>query len=61
MARKAMIEKSKRKPKSQVRQKNRCQRCGRSRAFLRKFGVCRLCFRELSLNGMIPGVRKASW
>jgi small subunit ribosomal protein S14 len=61
MARKALIEKSKRKPKFQVRVKNRCQRCGRARAYLRRFGVCRLCFRELALNGMIPGVRKASW
>jgi small subunit ribosomal protein S14 len=61
MARKALIEKSKRKPKYQVRVKNRCQRCGRARAYLRRFGLCRLCFRELALNGMIPGVRKASW
>lgn len=61
MARKALIEKSKRKPKFQVRVKNRCQRCGRARAYLRRFGMCRLCFRELALNGMIPGVRKASW
>jgi small subunit ribosomal protein S14 len=56
-----MIEKSKRKPRFSVRQHNRCQRCGRSRAFLRKFGICRICFRELSLQGMIPGVRKSSW
>jgi small subunit ribosomal protein S14 len=56
-----MIEKSKRKPKFTARQHNRCQRCGRSRAYLRKFGLCRICFRELSLQGMIPGVRKASW
>ena len=61
MARKALIEKSKRKPKYQVRVKNRCQRCGRARAYLRRFGLCRICFRELALNGMIPGVRKASW
>jgi small subunit ribosomal protein S14 len=61
MARKAMVEKSKRKPKFEVRRHNRCQRCGRSRAFLRKFGLCRICFRELALNGLIPGVRKASW
>ena len=61
MARKAMIEKSKRKPKFGVRVHNRCQRCGRSRAFLRKFGLCRICFRQQSLNGEIPGVRKASW
>jgi small subunit ribosomal protein S14 len=39
----------------------RCQRCGRSRAVLRKFGLCRICFRELALQGAIPGVRKASW
>ena len=61
MARKAMIEKSRRTPKFEVRAHSRCQRCGRSRAFLRKFGLCRICFRELALNGMIPGVRKASW
>ena len=51
MARKAMIEKSKRKPKFKVRVHNRCGRCGRSRAFLRRFGLCRICFRELSLQG----------
>ena len=61
MARKAMVEKSKRKPKFQVRAHNRCQGCGRSRAYLRKFGICRLCFRELALNGLISGVRKSSW
>jgi small subunit ribosomal protein S14 len=61
MAKKALIEKSKRKPKFHVRQHNRCARCGRSRAYLRRFGVCRICFRELALEGMIPGVRKASW
>ncbi len=58
---KAMIEKAKRKPKFKVRQHSRCNRCGRSRAFLRRFGLCRICFRELALSGMIPGVRKASW
>ena len=56
-----MVEKSKRTPKFAVRQHNRCQRCGRARAYLRKFGLCRICFRELALNGFIPGVRKASW
>jgi small subunit ribosomal protein S14 len=61
MARKALIEKSKAKPKFAVRRGNRCGRCGRSRAYLRKFGLCRICFREMSLNGEIPGVRKASW
>ncbi len=61
MARKAMIEKSKRKPKFQVRVKNRCGRCGRSRAFLRRFGLCRICFRELASVGRLPGVTKSSW
>ncbi|MCH2471952.1 MAG: type Z 30S ribosomal protein S14 [Gemmatimonadetes bacterium] len=61
MARKALIEKSKRTPKFAVRQRNRCQRCGRPRAFMRKFGICRICFREMSLRGEIPGVRKSSW
>ena len=61
MARKAMIEKSKRKPKFSVRAHNRCNRCGRPRGFLRKFGLCRVCFRQMALNGDIPGVRKASW
>lgn len=61
MARKALIEKSKSKPKYGVRAYNRCGRCGRPRAFLRKFGICRICFRQMSLAGEIPGVRKASW
>jgi small subunit ribosomal protein S14 len=61
MARKALIEKAKRTPKFGVRRRNRCQRCGRPRAYLRKFGICRICFREMSLRGEIPGVRKSSW
>lgn len=61
MARKALVEKSKRKPKFAVRRRNRCQRCGRPRAYIRKFGLCRICFRELALKGEIPGVRKSSW
>jgi small subunit ribosomal protein S14 len=61
MARKALIEKTKLKPKFGVRAYNRCNRCGRPRAFLRKFGLCRICFREQALRGEIPGVRKASW
>ena len=48
-------------PKFKVRFHNRCRICGRPRAFLRKFGICRLCFRQLALNGEIPGVTKASW
>lgn len=61
MAKKSWIAKAKRKPKFAVQQHYRCNRCGRSRAYLRRFGLCRICFRELALNGMIPGVRKASW
>ncbi|MEA3441891.1 MAG: type Z 30S ribosomal protein S14 [Chloroflexota bacterium] len=61
MAKKCMIAKSKRIPKYKVRQRNRCQLCGRPRAYMRKFGLCRLCFRQLAVNGIIPGVRKSSW
>ena len=61
MAKKALIERLKRKPKFEVRVRNRCQRCGRPRAFIRKFGICRVCFRQMSLRGEIPGVRKSSW
>jgi small subunit ribosomal protein S14 len=61
VARKALIEKSKRTPKFKVRGYNRCHRCGRARAYYRDFGLCRLCFRELALMGEIPGVTKASW
>jgi len=61
MARKAMINKSKMEPKFSVRQHNRCHLCGRPKGFLRRFGLCRLCFRELAWRGEIPGVRKASW
>ncbi len=61
MAKKCLIAKANRKPKFKVRGYNRCRRCGRPRAYLRKFGVCRICFRELALRGDIPGVVKASW
>ncbi len=61
MAKKALIEKWKSEPKFQVRAYNRCRRCGRPRGYLRKFGLCRICFRELALEGKIPGVVKASW
>jgi small subunit ribosomal protein S14 len=61
MAKKCLVEKAKRKPKFKVRGYHRCQRCGRSRAYIRKFGICRICFREMALRGEIPGVRKASW
>ena len=56
-----MIEKSKRPPKFAVRAHNRCHVCGRPRAYIRKFGMCRICFRLLSLKGQIPGVTKSSW
>ena len=49
------------KVKFEVQNKSRCLRCGRSRAFIRKFGLCRLCFRDLAHQGLLPGVKKASW
>jgi small subunit ribosomal protein S14 len=55
------IAKSKMTPKFSTRRKSRCNLCGRSHAFMRKFGTCRICFRTLALAGEIPGVRKASW
>jgi small subunit ribosomal protein S14 len=61
MAKRSMIEKQKRTPKFKVRAYNRCRRCGRPRAYMGKFGICRICFRELALAGDIPGVTKASW
>jgi small subunit ribosomal protein S14 len=61
LAKKSMIIKSKRPPKFRVQQHNRCELCGRPRAFLRKFGLCRICFRKLALVGEIPGVTKSSW
>ena len=61
MATKALIIKAQREPKFGTRAKNRCQLCGRPRAYLRKFRICRICFRKLASQGMIPGVRKASW
>jgi len=61
LAKKALVEKQQRKPKFKVRKYNRCFRCGRARGYLRDFGLCRICFRELALRGEIPGVVKASW
>jgi len=61
MAKKALIEKTKKPRKFGVRAYNRCRRCGRPRAFIRKFGLCRICFRNMALDGELPGVRKASW
>lgn len=61
MAKKCLIEKQKRTPKFKVRRYNRCRLCGRPRGYLRMFGVCRICFRELASRGELPGVIKASW
>jgi small subunit ribosomal protein S14 len=61
MARLALRLKVKKKPKYKTRAYTRCELCGRSRAVYRRFRICRLCFRKLALEGMIPGVRKASW
>jgi small subunit ribosomal protein S14 len=61
MAKKALIEKSNRKPKSKVRAYTRCQRCGRPRSVYRKFLLCRVCLREMGHAGEVPGLKKASW
>lgn len=61
MAKKCLMEKVKRSPKFKVRAYNRCPICGRPRGYLRRFGMCRICFRELALKGQIPGVIKSSW
>ncbi|MCM8800154.1 MAG: type Z 30S ribosomal protein S14 [Candidatus Omnitrophica bacterium] len=61
MAKKSQIERWKRGSKFSTRNYNRCPICGRSRGFLRRFKLCRICFRELAWQGLIPGVKKASW
>ncbi len=61
MAKKSMIAKAKRAPRFSSRKYYRCQRCGRPRAYMRKFQLCRICFRELASEGKLPGVTKASW
>jgi small subunit ribosomal protein S14 len=61
VAKKSMIAKASRTPKFSVRAVNRCTRCGRPRAYYRYFGLCRVCLRELTNKGEVPGVRKASW
>jgi small subunit ribosomal protein S14 len=61
MARRALIEKANRKPKYSTRTRNRCKLCGRSRGFIRFFLMCRICFRKFALEGVLPGVKKASW
>ncbi|MCA8921305.1 MAG: type Z 30S ribosomal protein S14 [Planctomycetes bacterium] len=61
MARTSLKVKAKRTPKFSTRGYNRCDLCGRSKAYYRKFNICRICFRSLALQGRIPGVKKASW
>jgi small subunit ribosomal protein S14 len=61
MARKAMILKAEKKPKYMTRLVRRCKVCGRARGYMRKFDMCRICFRKLASEGMIPGVTKSSW
>ena len=61
MAKKSLINKANAKPKFSVRGYSRCRRCGRPRAYMRKFQLCRVCFRTLALEGKLPGVTKSSW
>lgn len=61
MAKKSAMEKQRRKPKFKVRAYTRCPLCGRSRAYMRRFEMCRICFREMAQSGQIPGVTKSSW
>ena len=61
MAKKSMKVKNERTQKFKVREYTRCKRCGRPHAVMSKFGLCRICFRELAYKGQIPGVRKSSW
>ncbi|MBW2108696.1 MAG: type Z 30S ribosomal protein S14 [Deltaproteobacteria bacterium] len=61
MARRALRVKARRTPKFSTRAYSRCPLCGRARGFMRKFGICRICFRTMALNGQLPGVVKSSW
>ncbi|HEY4695272.1 MAG TPA: type Z 30S ribosomal protein S14 [Candidatus Hydromicrobium sp.] len=61
MAKKALVEKQRREPKYKTRKYNRCFRCGRPRGYFRKFGLCRICLRELAHEGKVPGLTKSSW
>lgn len=61
LARKSLVVKAKRTPKFKVRGYNRCPICGRARGYYRKFDMCRICLREMSLKGVIPGMLKSSW
>ena len=61
MAKRSWIVRASRPAKYEVRNVNRCKRCGRSRSYMRKFGLCRICFREMASQGQLPGVTKSSW
>jgi small subunit ribosomal protein S14 len=61
VARKGLVEKNKKDKKYSTRKVIRCRRCGRVRGVLRKFELCRICFRELAHEGVLPGVKKSSW
>lgn len=61
MAKKSMIAKANKDQKFKVREYTRCNRCGRPHSVLKKYGICRICFRELASKGQIPGVKKSSW
>ncbi|MCY2991602.1 MAG: type Z 30S ribosomal protein S14 [Planctomycetota bacterium] len=61
MASKSKFAKALREPKHPTQRKRRCKLCGRSRAVYQKFGICRICFRKMADQGLIPGVRKSSW
>ena len=61
MARKALVVKAAKKPKFSTRKVTRCAKCGRKRGYMSDFNLCRICFRELSSQGAIPGIKKASW
>ncbi len=61
MASKAKIERTKKEPKFKTRKVLRCFKCGRKKGYIRKFNLCRICFREMANKGLIPGVKKSSW
>lgn len=61
MAKTSVVARSKKQPKYMTRIVRRCFRCGRRHGFMRDFGICRICFREMATNGLIPGVKKSSW
>jgi small subunit ribosomal protein S14 len=61
MPKKCQIVKAQKKPKYKTRAVNRCFRCGRKKGYIKDFGLCRICFRELANKGLLPGVKKSSW